>query len=385
MIKALCKRTRPDNLVNQVRAGGKSLARRVYLGTVGAAVAFIALQFIGPMIFLEADGLAVRDTQVVAADFVGKVASVHIKPGDTVEPGTLIAIVHSHDSNDKIADVSAKLSGLTARVMQIEGRLRSLDILRPIARDRTQKAKAALAKINDLAARQLTTSVRIAEVTRELFDAEREETQIASEWQSLRQEIDGVARSRDEMGHVLKALKAAYNDGRIVAPTHGTVGARVVLPGTVISRGAALTEIYYGDAHVKAFIPHGRLYGLDAGERVVVTDGVSRKLGRIERVEAVSDQLPQEFQSNFKSVERQQIMRIALEGDLPFPVPSKVKVMGRFTPGALISLARSAVTVATGPLEAASIVASEISGREHPALVFDQIATGSINRRPASD
>lgn len=383
MIKALRKRTRPDNLVNQVRAGGKSTARRVYLLSVSGAAGFILLQFFGPMLFLDADGMALRETQIVAPDFVGRVDKVHVKPGDVVTAGSVIAIVQSHDSADRIADLTGKVTTLQARQAQIAGRIRALESLKPIARERAERARSAVSKVNDLARRQLTTSIRLSEVTRELFDAEKEETQIDGELRALAEEHQGVERSRLEMERLLAELRATYNEGRIVAAISGTIGARVVLPGTVVSRGQPIAELFYGEAHVKAFIPNGRLYSVEAGDRVVVTDGVSRRMGRISRVEGVSDQLPQEFQSSFKSVERQQLMRVELDGqDAPFAVPSKVRVLGRFTPSAVVSLARSVVTVAENPIEAARMMMAGLSGEEPLLQVRDLMAIGS-NRASA--
>jgi multidrug resistance efflux pump len=378
MIKALRKRTRPDNLVNQVRAGGKSTARRVYLVSVSGAVAFVAFQFFGPMLFLDADGMALRDTRVVAADFVGHVEKVHVKPGDIVAAGAVIATLQSGDMSDKLSDMIGRIATVSARRSQIEGRLRSLATLHPSAVERLSRARASRDKINDLARRQLTTSLRVSELAREVFDAEKEEAQITGEANALADELIGVRRNLEEMQKLLTLARASYNDGRIVTPIAGTIGARVVVPGVVISRGQSIAEVYYGDAHVKAFMPSSRLYGIEPGDQVVVTDGNIRRMGRIERVEGVSDQLPQEFQSSLKSVERQQLMRVNLNDvDAPFPVPSKVRVLGRFSPNSVFSLARNVLAVADGPRAAVSMMVAGLRG-DTVSSDADLSAVGSV-------
>jgi multidrug resistance efflux pump len=325
--------------------------------------------------------MALRETQIVAPDFVGRIERVHVKPGDVIDAGTVIATLQSHDSADRIADLTAKLTSAQSRERQIEGRLASLQTLKPIARERSRRARTALEKVNDLARRQLTTSIRLSEATREVFDSEREETMIDAEHNALSGEIVGVRKSRAEMERLLGEVRRAFNDGRIVAGIGGTVGARVVLPGSVVSRGQAIAEIYHGETHVKAFMPNGRFYGIDVGDRVVVTDGVTRRMGVIARVEGVSDQLPQEFQSNFRSVERQQLMRIELDGQAPFAVPSKVRVLGRFTPNSVFALAKSVVTVAESPIEAARLMVAGLSGHITGTMDMDMMAVGSVARR----
>jgi multidrug resistance efflux pump len=362
MIKALRRRPRPDNLVNQVRAGGKNTARRLYLASIWAAAGFIVYQLVGPMIFLDADGMARRETQIVAADFVGRVESVMVKPGDTVRAGEAIALLSSHDTTSQLGELAARLSALEARRSQLEGRLRTLERLKPSAEDRLSRSTAAMERVAELAKRQLTTAARVAEAGREAFEAEKEVSNIMGEWRAVRDELEGVLHNQRQMARLESDLKTAYAGGRITARVSGTVGARVAAPGTVVSRGQPIAEIHHGDAFVTAFVPHGRLYGLSRGERVAVSDGVVRRTGRIMRLERVSDQLPQEFQSTLRSVERQQLMHIVLDDrDAPFATPSKVRVTGLYTPGAISTLARSILTVAENRFEPLQVDTSAVA------------------------
>jgi hypothetical protein len=94
-------------------------------------------------------------------------------------------------------------------------------------------------------------------------------------------------------------------------------------------------------------------------------------------MESVTDALPAEFQSNFRSVERQQVMRITFDGEAPFPILAKVKVMSRFSPYALASMVRTAISVADTPVQAAKLVVSELGGApQWPS--YDAMAVGSL-------
>ncbi len=377
MIKALRKRTRPDNLVNQVRAGGKSTARRVYLATVGGVVFFLALQFLGPLIFLDADGLASKERLIVAPDYSARIDRMHVRPGDTVQAGQVIATLSSTEVIDRLADLSSKRTALAAREIQIQSRIVSLKTLQPLAVERAKRARESVTQLNDLLKRQLTTSSRLAEAIREFYEAEREEAQAVAESRTLGDELKQVRLSKIELEKLIDTLKATYNDGTLVSEVEGRVGSRVPSRGMVTKRGDAIVDVFHGETHVIAYVPNSRLYGIDAGDRVVVTDGINRRIGRIQRMESVTDALPAEFQSNFRTVERQQVMRITFEGEAPFPILAKVKVMSRFSPYAMASMVRTAISIADTPVEAAKLVVGEIRGQDQwPAL--DMMSVGSL-------
>jgi multidrug resistance efflux pump len=377
MIKALRKRTRPDNLVNQVRAGGKSTARRVYLVTVGGVVFFLALQFLGPIMFLDADGLASKERLIVAPDYSARIDKMHVRPGDLVREGQTIATLNSTEVIDRLAELSTRRTSLAAREIQIESRIVSLTTLKPLAIERAKRARASVNQLNDLLKRQLTTSSRLSEAIREFYESEREEAQAIAESRTLADELKQVAASKVELEKIITALKDSYNEGRLVSEVEGRVGSRVPSRGMVTKRGDAIVDVFHGETHVIAYVPNSRFYGIDAGDRVVVTDGINRRIGSVQRMESVTDALPAEFQSNFRSIERQQVMRIAFEGEAPFPILAKVKVMSRFSPYALSSMVRTAISVADTPVQAAKLVVSELGGApQWPS--YDAMAVGSL-------
>jgi multidrug resistance efflux pump len=344
MIKALRKRPRPDNMVNQVRAGGKSLGRRIYLGTVLVGLSFMILQLVGPMLFLEADGLAMKDRTVVASLYNARVMGIHVKPGDQVAEGTVLMTLQSTEMLDRLSDVASKRATISARESQIRSRLSSLNITMPSARDRLGRARANLDTIRTLASKQLTTSVRQTESAREYYEAEREEQQLIAEKASIENELKSLVSSLTELDTLINSLRVTFNDGKVVAPTNGTVGARVPHAGQVLKVAESAMEIYRGKTHVLAYVPTNRLYGIDVGERVVVAEGGVRRHGRIERIEQVTDSIPAEFQLTFRSVDRQQLMRITFDEEVTFPIQAKVKVTSTFSPTDLSALTRMAIS-----------------------------------------
>jgi multidrug resistance efflux pump len=374
MIKALRKRTRPDNLVNQVRAGGKNTARRVYLGSVAAAAGFLVLQLLGPLVFLEADGLVTKERTTVAPDFNARILKVHVRPGDIVRVGDPLITLSSSETLDRIAELTSKLGAIASRETQLSGRFKQAATLLPVAEDRKRRAQANYRVLQDLAKRQLTVPARVLEATRELFESEREEAQLRGEGGTIEQELAVTSSTRNDLARAIEDLRKSYNNGVILAAAGGQVGPRVVNPGTILKLGESALDIYSGESYVVAYLPPGRIYSVEGGDSVVVTDGTLRASGRILRIEAMSDVLPPEFQNVFSSRERQQIARVELEsGADRLSVQSKVKVIGHVSPNNAVSLLKSALFFAASTVY-------RIAGLDPEFGPPDHTAVGSVGR-----
>jgi multidrug resistance efflux pump len=384
MIKALRKRTRPDNLVNQVRAGGKSMARRLYMVALVSAGVVLVSALIGPLIFLDADGLVMKERSVISSDYNARVTQTHVRPGDEVKVGQLLISVTSSETLDRIADFTAKVAAANARETQLKSRLTQISTLRPVAIDRRQRATASLRHLQNLQSRQLTTAPRVMEATREAYDAEREEAQMTGELEVIKQEMGAAVGTRKDLADALDQLKKAYNGGQIVAPADGTIGPKVPSSGSIIRVGETAIDLYRGATYVVGYLQTSRMFSVEAGDSVIVTDGKLRSSGTVIRLEAVADALPPEFQSVFSARERQQVIRVEMdtrrEGD--FPIHGKVKVTGLFTPTNLTSMLKTAIAFVTNTalriagLEPEIEPSSMIAGTRFA----DPISVGSVKR-----
>jgi hypothetical protein len=81
-------------------------------------------------------------------------------------------------------------------------------------------------------------------------------------------------------------------------------------------------------------VPPGRLYDLQAGQRVAVRAGFIQLGGQIERVYPIAPALPPEFSLAFDSTQRHQLIKITLDGQPPESMPlfSTVRVTGPWNP-----------------------------------------------------
>ncbi|PSC06091.1 hypothetical protein SLNSH_04600 [Alsobacter soli] len=357
-IKSLRVRPRPDNLANQARQS-QSLARRIYLGALVAGAGWIAYSVAGPLLLLAADGLVMQDREVVGAEYTAQVVSVSVKPGDRVAQGQPIASVVSTQMLDLVSDLETRLAQSQTRRLQIEARLGAIQSTLPSAERRAQDAEAAWSVVDKAGQKGFSTVTRRAELAHERYEAAREEASLRAERSSLVAELDTLAANRERLTAALDKARTAYRDGIIVAPVDGTVGARVASPGSVLRPGEAVADLHHGRKFVVAYVPTNRLYAIHRGDAVVVSDGATRREGRVERIEGLTDTLPGEFQPNFAAIERRQVIRVGLEDGTVFPLQAKITVSTPLAPANLIDKAQSLV------VSAAAAAASVAMGRGH--------------------
>jgi multidrug resistance efflux pump len=342
-IKSLRSRPRPDNLKNQPRTS-QSLARRIYLASLLLGAGWIGLQIFGPLVFLDADGMIMQDHKVVGADYTAQVLSMTAVPGDRVAAGQRIATLTSTQMLDVLSDLTSRAAQANSRRDQIDARLAAIKAMLPAADQRKSEADAARAAVEMAARHGLTTVTRRAEVSLSGYEAERDVESLHAEATSLLSERTALEGNFNRLAGALDAARATYRDGAVSAPVDGTVGPKAAVPGTVLRPGEPLAVVYHGPQYVVAYLPTNRLYSARPGDRVIVSDGRTRRWGQIERIEGLADALPAEFQSSFRSLERRQVVRVAFDDDAPaFPLLAKITVSDWFAPANLLFQAREAL------------------------------------------
>ena len=384
-IRSLRHHVRPDNLTNQVRSG-QSLARRLYLGMVLLGGTWIIMQFVGPMIFMDADGMVVQDPDVIMPSFPAQVVSVTVAPGDFVHRGQDIATVVSAQMLDLISDLTTRQAQARSREEQIQARLAAIDGMLPAATKRVAEAAEAARAVERVRDNGFATVTRYAEVAHDLYNATRESESLRAEVAGLKSERTALNENLTHIDAALEKATVTYHDGAVVAPVDGTIGPKVAAVGMVLSPGDDLAQIYHGDKYVVGYVATARLYSIEPGDKVVVMDGGNREVGHITRVEAITDRVPAEFQSSFRSVERQQVVRVAVDASEAFPLLSKVKVTNTYAPSNLFYGGRTYLTTAfRDGVETAKLLPARFDeGRDYVRGVLMHVAASLQNSAAAA-
>lgn len=342
-IHSLRPEFRPDNARNQVRAS-QTLARRLYVFGLGAGALWVVYLFIGSLVLLDASGLVVQEREIVTQPFDAQVLSFAGRPGQKVAAGQPLGNVVSTQMLDLISSLVTRKAQLEARQTQIATRLAAIETTLPSAESRSRTAKAAQAQIEKAVASGFSTRVRQAEASRDAYDAARELEALRSERSALESERGMAKLNLAHLADALDRAQATYRDGIVASPVEGTLGAKVAEPGAVMTHGEVMADVYHGPKYVLAYLPTNRMYGIARGEKVIVTDGVNRESGRVERIETITDRAPAEFQSNLSGVDRNQVARIIFDEPTQFPLMAKIKVTGPYGLSSVLDGARWAMT-----------------------------------------
>jgi multidrug resistance efflux pump len=346
-IRSLRPIARVDSGKNQARAS-QSLARKLYLLFLIGAGFWIAYMIFGPIVFMDADGMIVQNRQAVMLPYSAQIVSIGVHPGDYLHEGEPIAVVVSLQILDLVSDLSSRKAQFDSREEQIKSRIAAIDAILPSAEQRVKEAEFVVQRVERASAASYMTNAETRGMMRELFEARNGFSTLTSERAGLVSEWAALKENRVRVAETLGKIKSAYHDGAIVSSVDGTVGPKVVNPGTVLAGGDRLVDVLYGTEYVLTYLPTNRFYGSAPGQKVVITDGVNRQRGHIQTVSAITDQLPPEFQSSFSSVERRQLVRIALDGKSVFPLLSKVEVTSPASPANVLITARASIVEALG-------------------------------------
>jgi hypothetical protein len=352
-ITSLRKRPRPDTLTNQPRSSS-SLARRIYLGVLLSAIGWGGYQLLGPLVLMDAEGLVMQERTSVAAEYTAQVVSVSVRPGDQVNPGDPLCVVVSTQMLDLISQLSSREAEFRSRRDRIDARLKAIAETLPSAELQASEARKARAGIDQAMKGGYTTVTRRSDFVQRQYEAEREVASLQAEARGLEGERVAVLGDLDRVADALSKARSVYHEGVVTATAAGTVGPRVAAPGTVLRVGDSFADLYHGHKQVIAYLPVGRLYSVQNGDRVMISDGTSSQPGRIEGLADLADALPAEFQPRSRGVERRQVARIAFEGEAAMPLLATVGVSANSGVEDLVSVVRAQAASLRAHLERAA-------------------------------
>jgi HlyD family secretion protein len=254
-----------------------------------------------PKGLIQANGRIEGETVTVAGKLPGRIAALHVREGDTVTAGQLIAELDSGQIDAKVAQATAAVQALQAQVRAAQTGLAALRKQVPLevasaqsavdqADAASTKARAAQAqsdrdaqRLEELAARgsvprQRAELARLAAVASNADVAYSEQARIRAQKlaeQSLlgndkvRARVDEIAALSAGLAQaeaVLAEARSASADLRITAPTAGVVVSRIRSAGEVVAAGSPIVDIVDLDSlYLKVYVPESQIGQLRLG------------------------------------------------------------------------------------------------------------------------
>jgi multidrug resistance efflux pump len=267
-----------------------------------------------------------QDVSIVAPEFAGRVLSVEVQAGEMVLPGQTLTTMRSQQMLRDIAQLSTDLASAAARLSEMRIRQRKLASLIPVARARVEATERYRKDVTGLRGAGLATTSKHASVIEDAFDALENLKELEAEATLVEAEVSHVRTAAARARRALSDVESLYNDGVLVAPAQGIVGIVSIAQGEGVEEGESVMEIFHGEQYVLAYLPVGTLYQMDPEDEVVLRYGFQTVPGRIDLRLPLAYRLPQEFQRAFQTADRQQLVRIRIDGEPPPPLFTKVEV-----------------------------------------------------------
>jgi multidrug resistance efflux pump len=325
-MRPLKTRLRPDNIPSEKRVMRGRTGRTIYLLLLFVFGLAVANYLFGDYILLNADGLVLRDQNVIATPYVARVVSVDVEEGQKVDNGSVLLTLQSSEILERLADLSTKRAELAVKSTDFKVRAESVVELLPLAERRAAEAINTIKQFDRLADAKLVTSARYQEALRVNYEASKDRVNLMTQGKVLNDELQSLDEAFADADEAIANLQKVYADGVVHSPVSGSIGASIPAVGNVYRAGEPILSIYSGDAYVLAYLPRRYLFQISEGMEVSVTDGRDTATGVVSEILPVTDTLPKEFQNTFKPSDRSQLAKIKLEAPAPFPLNQKVSV-----------------------------------------------------------
>jgi multidrug resistance efflux pump len=325
-MRPLKKRTRADNLPADQRVARGSVGRIIYLVLLGLFSLAVLNYFFGDFIFLEADGLVLRDRSVVATTYIARVQKVNVREGQIVSKGEPILQLQSLEVLERIADLSFKRVDLAAKATDFKIRADSVEQLLPLAERRAAEAKRVIEQFQGMQKEGFVRSVPYAEALRAEYDANKDLVNLSAQSRVLKEELSVLEVARADADATFEDLQKLYANGLVTAPVGGAVGATVPFVGNVYRPGEPILSIFWGEPYVLMYLPRRYLFPIEAGMKLTVTDGQHTERGVVTDILPVTEALPKEFQNTFQPSARSQLAKVKLPASSVFPLSQKVTI-----------------------------------------------------------
>lgn len=253
------------------------------LAPVAITVAKVESGAITPALF-GIGTVAARQLHRMGPTSAGRVAEVHVEPGDRVSAGQLLARIEPLDLDARVQSQEAGFRRAEAGVVAAEAQRREV-----LARNRYAQGQAT--RYADLFAKGL--------VSAEAADARREDAA------AMQSGVDAANAAREVAKQELERLRAERaavlrqrENLDLFAPVDGLVTQRLADPGTTVVAGQAIVELVApASIWIDARFDQQRAQGLAAGLSVQIALRSRSDLlaGRVVRIEPQADTVTEEL------------------------------------------------------------------------------------------
>lgn len=311
-MKQIRPKSRVDHVKTEVRTQRGSIGKWVYLTLLVLMMVWLLDVFFGRFIYLQANGIVMRDTQTVSLSYTAQFKNINVRDGVHVNDKQLLGEVVSMGVIEQLSALTIKISDIDADISSNHARLEVIKLTLSLAKKRAEDM-IELRRVQEGAIEKgLTNTQHISELLQDEYDSQVTYRSMLTERRSLTESIQQLSVSRDNLASIRQLTMGVYKDGRVEAMEAGIVTNLQIANGSVIKAGDKILDILYGEAYVLAYVEPRALYTISEGEDVSILFGADFIDGRVEIIYPLSKALPLEFQRSFRPLERSTVARISI-------------------------------------------------------------------------
>jgi RND family efflux transporter MFP subunit len=235
-----------------------------------------------PLLYQAAGTVRSANTAVLAAQLAGAVREVHVKAGERVRRGQLLAVLDDRSARAQAQGAEAGVSEAAQGAAEVEQALKAATADRKFAEATFDRYKALLAK-NSL--------------SRQEYDGAeaRYQAALASESALAAKKQQILARQQQARSQQMSA-ETYLSYARIVSPLDGIVTAKSVDVGTVVMPGTPLVTVEDTSRYrLEASLPEEQIAHAQPGAAVAVSTEHGQFTGRIAEVVPAADSTSHTF------------------------------------------------------------------------------------------
>jgi multidrug resistance efflux pump len=274
--------------------------------------------FFGGHIYLRGDGLVLGQPAVVAAEYNVTVREVMVKEGEFAE-GQVVVQISSQQVTETRARLSSEAASRAARLVEMDIRSEVVDAMLAPAEHREAVAIEGKNQLNESYKKGLLPVISRTAAAEQAYNSQKDAEALRAEKRALSDQIKMLTVATEQADRALSDLLDMFDQGKLRAPIAGTVSTVLANRGAVVRAGDPLLELVGDHRFVVAWVPVGRWYKLEVGQRVSINAGTGPLAGTISRIGTVASALPREFQKAFAPTERLQLIWIEFERGVTAP------------------------------------------------------------------
>ena len=282
--------------------------------------------FFGANVYLRGEGMVLGQLAVVAAEYNVTVKEVAVKEGDRVAEGQVVVETSSQQVAEARARLSSEAASRAARLVEMDVRSEVVNAMLVPAENREAVAIEGKNQLNESYKKGLLPALSRTAAAEQAYQGQKDAEALRAEKRALSDQIKMLMVATEQADRALSDLLDLFDQGRLHAPITGTVTAVLANCGAVVRAGDPLLELVGAHRFVVAWVPVGRWYKLDVGQRVSIDAGNGALPGTISRIGTIASALPKEFQKAFAPTDRQQLIWVEFDNGVT-PPPYFTKVM----------------------------------------------------------